>query len=54
MTVKYERQDADVFLCPSNPQENFNNESAGTIQALTDAQVLPYSLVTDEFPVIKP
>ena len=52
--TKYERQDADVFLCPGNPQENFNNESAGTIQALTDAQVLPYSLVTDEFPVIKP
>ena len=52
--VKYERQDADVFLCPSNPQENFNNESAGTIQALTEAQVLPYSLVTEEFPVIKP
>jgi len=52
--VKYERQDADIFLCPSNPEENFNNESAGTIQALTAAQVLPYSLVTDEFPLIKP
>jgi len=52
--TKYERQDADVFICPSNPQKNFNNESAGVIQALTAAQVLPYSLVTEEFPVIKP
>lgn len=52
--AKYERQEADVFLCPSNPEENFNNESAGVIQSLTAPQVLPYSLVTDEFPVIKP
>lgn len=52
--TKYERQDADVFICPSNPQETFNNDTGGTIQALTAAQVLPYSLVTDEFPVIKP
>lgn len=52
--VKYERQDADVFLCPSNPQENFNNETGGAIQALTAAQVLPFSLVSEEFPVIKP
>lgn len=52
--TKYERQDADVFLCPSNPQETFNNDTGGVIQALTAAQVLPYSLVTGEFPVIKP
>lgn len=52
--AKYERHDADVFLCPSNPQETFNNDTGGVIQALTAAQVLPYSLVTDEFPVIKP
>jgi len=52
--TKYERHDADVFICPSNPQETFNNDTGGTIQALTAAQVLPYSLVTDEFPVIKP
>ena len=52
--TKYERQDADVFICPSNPDENFNNEVGGTIQALTPAEVLPYSLVTEEFPVIKP
>ncbi|KKN27830.1 hypothetical protein LCGC14_0860510 [marine sediment metagenome] len=51
--TKYERHDADVFLCPSNPEKNFNNESAG-IQALNAAEVLPYSLVIDEFPVIKP
>ena len=51
---KFERHDADVFLCPSNPQETFNNDTGGVIQALTAAQVLPYSLVTDEFPVIKP
>jgi hypothetical protein len=51
---KFERHDADVFLCPSNPQETFNNDTGGTIQSLTAAQVLPYSLVTEEFPVIKP
>jgi len=51
---KYERHDADVFLCPSNPQETFNNITGGAIQALTAAQVLPYSLVADAFPVIKP
>jgi hypothetical protein len=51
---KFERQDADVFLCPSNPFETFNNTNAGVITSLTAAQVLPYSLVTDEFPVIKP
>jgi len=52
--LTYERHDADVFLCPSNPDENFNNESGGAIQSLTAAEVLPYSLVTEEFPVIKP
>lgn len=52
--TKYERHDANVFLCPSNPQETFNNDTGGVIQALTAAQVLPYSLVTEEFPVIKP
>ncbi|BDI54934.1 MAG: major tail protein [Asgard archaea virus VerdaV3] len=54
--AKFERQDADVFLCPSNPKKNFNNEdeSTGVIEALTAAQVLPFSLVTEEFPVIKP
>lgn len=52
--TKFERQDADVFLCPSNPQETFNNDTGGVIQALTAAQVLPFSLVTEEFPVIKP
>jgi len=51
---KFERHDADVFLCPSNPQETFNNDTGGVIQALTAAEVLPYSLVADEFPVIKP
>ena len=48
--TKYERQDADVFICPSNPLETFNNTDTN----YTAAQVLPYSLVTDEFPVIKP
>jgi len=52
--TKFERQDADVFLCPSNPQETFNNDTGGVIQSLTAAQVLPFSLVTEEFPVIKP
>ena len=52
--AKLERHDADVFLCPSNPQETFNNDTGGAIQALTAAQVLPYSLVPEEFPVIKP
>ena len=51
---KFERHDADVFLCPSNPFETFNNTNAGVITSLTAAQVLPYSLVADEFPVIKP
>jgi len=54
MATKYERHDADIFLCPSNPQKNFNNTSAGAIQALTAAQVIPYSLISEEFPVIKP
>ena len=48
--TKYERQDADVFICPSNPLETFNNTDTN----YTAAQVLPYSLVTDECPVIKP
>lgn len=52
--TKYERQDADVLICPSNPQETFNNDTGGAIQSLTAPQVLPYSLVTEEFPVIKP
>ncbi len=53
--TNYERQDADVFIIPSNPEETFNNEDgAGDIQSATAAQVLPYSLVTDECPVIKP
>lgn len=52
--TKYERQDADVFLCPSNPFETFNNTDDGVITSLTVAQVLPFSLVTEEFPVIKP
>ncbi|BDI54903.1 MAG: major tail protein [Thorarchaeia virus VerdaV2] len=51
---KFERHDADVFLCPSNPLETFNNTDSGVITSLTAAQVLPYSLVTEEFPVIKP
>ena len=52
--TKFERQDADVFICPSNPQETFNNDTGGVIQSLTAAQVIPFSLVTEEFPVIKP
>ena len=52
--TKFERQEADVFICPSNPFETFNNTDSGVITVLTAAQVLPFSLVTEEFPIIKP
>ena len=50
----YERGYADVFLCPKLPQANFNNTLVGVIQKLAQKDVLPLSLIADDFPVIKP
>jgi len=51
---KYTKRISDVFYCPSLPQSNFLNDTGGAIQALAQKDVLPYCLVTEDFPIILP
>lgn len=52
--TKYKRSDGDFMLAPYLPQENFGNTSGGNVQALTQNDLLPYSLVNGDLPIILP
>ena len=51
---KYKKNITDFMYCPSLPQANFLNTSAGAIQALAVANLMPYCLVTGDLPLILP
>jgi hypothetical protein len=52
--VKYLKKDTDFFYCPALPEGNFLNDTGGAIQALGQANVLPYALLTEDLPIILP
>ena len=52
--VKYTKNITDLFYCPALPEANFLNTSAGAIQALAVAALMPYCLVVEDLPLILP
>ena len=52
--TKYTKRITDLFYCPALPEGNFLNDTGGAIQALAQKDVIPYSLITDDLPLILP